>query len=159
MNPFASPTMPEQHYKIRRKKHQTRVAKAPHRGPSAHKVIRQWPYYRAALLWLAAWVTLVAAIASFVYGFWLKNNTFIYLSMGIMGSWFFLRLMYYFSAKATKCPLCRACQLVNTQAIKHKNAYKIFPFSYGSTAVLTALFKRCVRCMHCGVSFDLTKKH
>ncbi len=131
---------------------------SPHRRRNAHSVIRKWPYVRASLVWLMAMVLVLLALGIFGYGVWLKLPKVIYLAIALLVFWLFMRLMFLFAAKATRCPLCRANHMSNTQSNKHKNAYKIFPFSYASTAVLTAIFKRCIRCMHCGVTFDLNKK-
>lgn len=133
--------------------------KAPHREHNAHKVLRKWPYYRAALIWFAAIGVLFLAVATFGYGIWEKDKNIIFLGIGLFAFWVFLKLMYFFACKATTCPLCRAYHLQNGRSSKHKKAYKIFPLSYSSTAILTTVFNRCVRCMHCGVTFDLTKKY
>ncbi len=133
--------------------------KIPHREHNAHKVLRKWPYCRAVLLWFSAMGVILLALATIGYGIYEKQQQFISIGIGLFIFWLFLKLMYFLACKATTCPLCRAPHLQNGKSNKHKKAYKIFPFSYSSTAILTTLFNRCVRCMHCGVTFDLTKKY
>ena len=133
--------------------------KTPHRGHNAHKVMRKWPYYRAALIWFMAIGLLFLAIVTFIFGAWKIDKTAIFMGIAMFGAWVFLKLMFFFASKATTCPLCRANHFANSKSSKHKNAFKVFPLSYASTAVFTAMFNRCIRCMHCGVTFDLNKKY
>ncbi len=133
--------------------------KAPHRLDNAHKVTRKWPYYRGALIWVSAMFLLFLALSTFIFGALEKDKNIIFLGITIFFVWIFMKLMFFFASKATTCPLCRANHYANSRSSKHKKAFKFFPFSYASTAVITAVFIRCVRCMHCGVTFDLTKKY
>lgn len=131
--------------------------KAPHREHNAHKVMRKWPYFRASLIWLVALVLLFLSIATVGFGIIEKNRLAIFAGIGLFLGWVFMKLMFFFASKATTCPLCRANHFANSKSSKHKKAYKIFLLSYASTAVFTAVLRRCVRCMHCGVTFDLNK--
>ena len=130
--------------------------RAPHREQNAHKVLAKWPYYRAALIRLSALGLLFMAIAIFGFGIWQKDRAAIFTGIATSVICIF---MFVFASKATKCPLCRVNHFVNGKSVKHQKAYKIFPLTYSSTAVVTVALNRCLRCMHCGVSFDLTKKH
>ena len=132
--------------------------KPPHREHNAHKVLRKWPYYRGAILWLMALVSFLLSLLAFSFGVLEKDNLAVYSGIILIVFGVFLRLMFFLSAKGTTCPLCRANHYANSKSNKHKNAYKFFPFSYGSVAVITAVLRTCVRCMHCGVTFDLNKK-
>jgi len=133
--------------------------KKPHRGSNAHKVMSKWPYYRAVLIWFAALALLFLAIATFGFGAWKKDKQAIFAAIALFGLWIFMKLMFFFASKATTCPLCRAKHYANSKSNKHKNAFKVFPLSYSSTAVITTVLARCIRCMHCGVTFDITKKY
>ena len=133
--------------------------KAPHREHNAHKVLRKWPYFRAALLWIVAMAILFLTAATFSYGILEKQKEFIYLGIAMFGFWVFIRLMYFFACTATTCPLCHASHFTDGKSSKHRKAFKVFPLSYSSTALCTAILVRCVRCMHCGVTFDLNKKY
>lgn len=133
--------------------------KRPHREHNAHKVTRKWPYFRAMILWFACLFILLGTILVIAYGIYSKEKQFIII--GVAGGilWLFSKLLYFLACKATTCPLCRACHLVDGKSNKHKKAYKIFPFSYATTAIFTAVLTMCIRCMHCGVTFDLNKKY
>jgi hypothetical protein len=132
--------------------------KAPHRGRNAHRAGRKWLYYRAALMWLLALVLLVLMITAFGFGVWRKDGVMISAGIAMFVIWIIVKLMFFFASKVTTCPLCRANHFGNSKSIKHKDAYNVFPLSYSSTAVVTAILLRCIRCMHCGVTFDLIKK-
>ena len=133
--------------------------KRPHRKHNAHRVNRKWPYIRTALLWFTCVAISIVALSTVGFGIYEKNMKIIFLGLILAAFWMILRLLCFFSGKGVTCPLCRASQLVNSKSNKHKKAYKVFPLSYASTAIVTAFFTACVRCMHCGVTFDLNKKH
>ncbi|MGJ8657368.1 MAG: hypothetical protein ACSHX6_13045 [Akkermansiaceae bacterium] len=133
--------------------------KAPHREHNAHKVLRKWPYYRGALIWMVTVALLFLSLVTFGFGVLEKDRNAIFAGIALFGAWLFMKLMYFFASKTTTCPLCRANHFANSKSSKHKKAFKVFPLSYASTSVMTAVLQRCVRCMHCGVTFDLTKKH
>ena len=133
--------------------------KMPHRRHNAHRVTRKWPYIRTALLSFVCIAISIVAVATLGFGIYDKNMKIITLGLILVVAWFFMRLMCFFSGKYVTCPLCRASQLTSSKSNKHKKAYKIFPLSYATTAMMTAFFTACVRCMHCGVTFDLNKKH
>ncbi len=104
-------------------------------------------------------IVAILMVAIFGFGIWQKDRIAIFAGIAIFCVWIFMKLLFFFASKATKCPLCRANHFVSGKSVKHKKAYKIFPLSFSSTAVITAVLIRCVRCMHCGVTFDLDKKH
>ena len=131
----------------------------PHRERNAHKVNRKKPYFRAMFIWLCCTLIIFLAIATLAFGINQKNMKFVYMGITLVGLWIFMRVVYLLACKATTCPLCRAPHLVNGKSHKHKKAYKIFPFSYATTAIFTATLSMCIRCMHCGVTFDLNKKN
>lgn len=129
--------------------------RAPHGGSNAHFVRRTWPYTRAFLYWLLANVALLGGLGVIGYGLFIDEKQWVIY--GVAGAFAGLlnRLFFMLASKATPCPLCRSNHLANSHSSKHKDAYKLFPFSFGGSAVMTAFFRRCVRCMHCGVSFKI----
>lgn len=133
--------------------------RVPHSHSNAHSVTSVWPYTRACIYWLLAHSFMCASLGSIGYGIWKDEKNFmIYGVVGVVLC-LLLKLCLYLACKATPCPLCRANHLANSRSNKHKDAYKIFLLSYGASAVVTALFIGCVRCMHCGVSFTLKRSH
>jgi len=133
--------------------------KRPHRLQNAHKVLLKWPYFRSILLWISCSILLFLSLSVIVYGVYLMQTKIIYLGLAGIAFWLMFKTFFYLSCKGTICPLCRASHLICGKSSKHAKAYKVFPFSYVSTAIFTAALTMCVRCMHCGVTFDLNKKH
>lgn len=67
-------------------------------------------------------------------------------------------LISYFKRRSTFCPLCKGTPLMNSGAIPHKNATRIFPFDHGVSAVLSIIATQKFRCMYCGTGFDILKE-
>ncbi len=132
--------------------------RAPHSHSNAHSVRRSWPYTRAAIYWIATNIAMFVAIGAIVYGVKMENKDFVLYGIISVALFLFFKLCFILASKTTPCPLCRANHLARTRSNKHKDAYKLFFFSYSSTAVLTAFFKGSVRCMHCGVTFALYRR-
>jgi hypothetical protein len=66
-------------------------------------------------------------------------------------------LVAYLKRRATFCPLCKGTPLANSGARTHRQAVRVFPFTHGTTAVLSILATHQFRCMYCGLDFDLLK--
>lgn len=66
-------------------------------------------------------------------------------------------LLAYLKRRSVRCPLCKGTPLLNTRASTHSRAKRIFPFTYGTTAVLSIVFTHRFRCMYCGTPYDLLK--
>lgn len=67
-------------------------------------------------------------------------------------------LISFLRRRSARCPLCKGSPLLDTGAAKHTKAYRLRPFSYGTTAVLGILFLNRFRCMYCGTPYDLQKR-
>lgn len=133
--------------------------RAPHRKGNAHKVYKTWPYFRSALLLLLSHLVLIAAVARCAQGFMYQDHKIIIQGIIGVGIWLLVfRLAYYLSARATRCPLCRASHFIQGKSKMHPDAYRILPFSYTTTALITAVTRLSVRCMHCGTSFNIIKR-
>lgn len=66
-------------------------------------------------------------------------------------------LIAYFKRRSAHCPLCKGTPLVNTGALPHKKAVRLFPFNHGITAILSIIASQRFRCMDCGTRYDLLK--
>lgn len=135
------------------------IGKKPHRKSNAHSVRSRYPYVKAVLIWLLSIVVFVSAIGTLGYGFYEKDSKIMVLGVGLFGGWLFTKLVYYLACKNITCPLCRGRHLIEGRSSKHTHAYKGWPFSYATTTILCVIFVRSIRCMHCGVTFDLTRKY
>ncbi len=127
----------------------------PHKGSSAHFVRHTWPYTRACLYWLLSIFLMFGGLGAVAYGLFKDEKEWMAYGVAAAAACLVVKLCFILASKATPCPLCRSNHLANSHSSKHKNAYKVFLFSYGGSAVMTTFFRRCVRCMHCGVTFKI----
>lgn len=77
--------------------------------------------------------------------------------LGAMGFSALMWLVAFFKRRSAHCPLCKGTPLLNTGARPHLRARRVFPFSYGQTAIFSILAMQRFRCMYCGSDFDLLK--
>ncbi len=77
--------------------------------------------------------------------------------IGCLGITSVFWLLAFFSKRQTHCPLCKGTPLVNTGALAHQKAVRIFPLSHGTTATLSIIATQKFRCMYCGTPFDILK--
>jgi len=66
-------------------------------------------------------------------------------------------LMAFFKRRATHCPLCKGTPLINSGAIPHRKAFRIYPFNHGVSATFSIIATQKFRCMDCGTGFDILK--
>ena len=62
------------------------------------------------------------------------------------------------SRRSARCPLCKGTPYLNTGALTHRNATRLFPLNHGTSALLSSLITQRFRCMYCGTRFDLLKR-
>lgn len=55
------------------------------------------------------------------------------------------------------CPLCKGTPMINSGALPHAKAARIFPLNHGVSATLSILTTQKFRCMYCASDFDLLK--
>ena len=66
-------------------------------------------------------------------------------------------LLAFFKRRSAYCPLCKGTPLVNSGALAHSKAIRIFPFNHGVSATLSIIATQKFCCMYCGSDFDLLK--
>ncbi|MFD2257411.1 hypothetical protein ACFSSA_12070 [Luteolibacter algae] len=69
----------------------------------------------------------------------------------------FTWLLAFFKRRHTHCPLCKGTPLINSGALAHQKAVRIFPLNHGVTATLSIIATQQFRCMYCGTAFDMLK--
>lgn len=60
--------------------------------------------------------------------------------------------------RSARCPLCKGTPFLNSGALTHRKASRVFPFNHGTTAVIAGLFTQRFSCMYCGTRYDLLKQ-
>ncbi len=126
---------------------QDRARSVPHR----HGFIRA--VFLSALFYLGVIGALTTLVVFFMDPTPLATKVFV-LFAGFTGvAW----ILSFFKRRHTHCPLCKGTPLINSGALSHKKAKKIFPFNHGVTANLSIIFTQHFRCMYCGTLFDMLK--
>lgn len=107
----------------------------------------------ATLNYLGIVVTLTALVLIFTDPSLLARDVFI---GGITFSgvtW----LIAFFKRRSAHCPLCKGTPMINSGALPHSRATRIFPLNHGTTATLSIITTQSFRCMYCGSDFDMLK--
>ena len=66
-------------------------------------------------------------------------------------------LIAFFKRRSAHCPLCKGTPLINSGALVHSRATRIFPLNHGVSAIFSIIATQRFRCMYCGSDFDLLK--
>ncbi|MBC7980220.1 MAG: hypothetical protein H7Y36_06630 [Armatimonadetes bacterium] len=66
-------------------------------------------------------------------------------------------LIAFLKRRNTHCPLCKGTPLINSGALTHQKAFRLYPFNHGVTATLSLIASQKFRCMYCGTNFDILK--
>lgn len=66
-------------------------------------------------------------------------------------------LIAFFKRRSAHCPLCKGTPLINSGALAHSRATRIYPLNHGVSATLSIIATQTFRCLYCGSDFDLLK--
>ena len=126
-------------------------------GERARSVPHKQPFLRAVFLSALHYMGILAALTTLVFFFLhpthLATRVLIACLVFIAVTW----LIAFFKRRSTHCPLCKGTPLLNTGALAHQRATRIFPFNHGVSATLSIIATQKFRCMYCGTAFDLMK--
>jgi hypothetical protein len=124
-----------------------RMRSVTHRRPFVHAV------FFSAMNYIGIIAGLTALVAFLIQPTRMATRVFI-LCLGFSAlTW----LIAYFKRRSAHCPLCKGTPLINTGALPHKKALRLFPFNHGVTAILSIIATQRFRCMDCGTQYDLLK--
>jgi len=123
----------------------------------ARSVPHKQPFVRAVFLSSLSYLGILAAVTTLVV-FMLRptqlaTQVLIACIVFIAITW----LLAFFKRRSAHCPLCKGTPLINTGALAHKKATKIWPLNHGVSATLSIIATQTFRCMYCGTAFDLMK--
>jgi hypothetical protein len=114
-------------------------------------------YVTGVALCLVYYLCLVGVVASLVALVRIRDpapgimlTTFVLLSVVF---WF----LSFVKRRDATCPLCKGTPLLDTQALTHRKAKRIFPLNYGTSNVLSIVLRHRFRCQFCGIPYDLLK--
>jgi hypothetical protein len=122
---------------------------------------RSVPYKRpfvSALLFICAHYLSLVAVAAAAFLVVLREDDFaVHLLAGAAGLAGVTWLVAFLKRRGTRCPLCKGTPFLDSGALTHRRAFRLFPLNYGTTAILSCIFFQRFRCMYCGNRYDLLK--
>lgn len=126
----------------------SRLRSVPHRQP----------FVRAVFFSAIHYMGILAAITTLILYFIEPSRLATKVLIASLGFTAVTWLIAFFKRRSTYCPLCKGTPLINTGALPHKKAFRIFPFNHGVTATLSIIATHKFRCMYCGTGFDILKQ-
>jgi hypothetical protein len=123
----------------------------------ARSVPHKQPYVRAVFLSAVHYMGILAAATTLVVFILNPSHR---ASQVLIGCIVFIALTWLlalFKRRSTHCPLCKGTPLINSGALAHQKATRIFPFNHGVSAILCIIATQKFRCMYCGTAFDILK--
>lgn len=100
------------------------------------------------------WITTVTAFVLFFIEPSQLASKVILGGLGFSGvTW----LIAFFKRRSAYCPLCKGTPLIDSGALAHSKATRLYPLNYGTSATLSIIATQTFRCMYCGSDFDLLK--
>ncbi|MBK1882988.1 hypothetical protein JIN85_11215 [Luteolibacter pohnpeiensis] len=118
--------------------------------------------YRGSYVWAMLWVSIhyagiIASITCLII-YLIEPGMLVAKTLAVcLGFTAVTWAIAFFKRRAAFCPLCRGTPLINTGALVHDRAVRIWPFNQGVTAGLSILANQKFCCMYCGTSYDLLK--
>lgn len=67
------------------------------------------------------------------------------------------RAVVFALSRSLTCPLCHGTVMHEKRCRKHAEAFRLRPFSYRASVVLSLLCSLTFRCMYCGTGFRLKR--
>jgi hypothetical protein len=116
------------------------------------------PYIRSVLLSAVHYMCILATVTTLAVFVINPSHLAARMLIFCLGFTAITWLLAYFKRRSTHCPLCKGTPLLNSGALPHKNAIRIFPFNRGVSAILSVIATHKFRCMYCGNGFDILKQ-
>lgn len=127
------------------------------RTPRARSLPSSHPFNVAVFFSALHYLALITTVTAFVLFF--KEQSQLAVKFIVGGTIFSVItwLIAFFKRRAAHCPLCKGTPLINSGALAHSKATRVFPFNHGVSSTLTILVAQRFCCMYCGSDFDLLK--
>ncbi|MGL4400565.1 MAG: hypothetical protein ACRCXD_11900, partial [Luteolibacter sp.] len=111
----------------------------------------------AALITALLILSLIGTLTALTLLFITQNPVGLNVVLLGVGVCVFLWIIAFFKRRTALCPLCRGTPLLNSGALPHSKARRLYPLSHGMTATLSIIATQRFCCMYCGSDFDLLK--
>jgi len=115
------------------------------------------PYTVAVFFSLLHYLGMITTVTAFVFFFIEQGQLMAQVIVGGLAFSGVTWLIAFFKRRSAHCPLCKGTPLINSGALAHSRATRLYPFSHGVSATLSIIATQSFRCMYCGSDFDLLK--
>lgn len=111
-----------------------------------------------ALLLALAFTAFLAFLAG-IGALWVtQNRDWGWLALGGLGLFAIARGIVFIIGDALTCPLCHGTVMRERRCHKHADAFRIWPLSHRTSAVISLLTTLGFRCMYCGTAYRLGRR-
>ncbi len=115
------------------------------------------PFNIAVFFSALNYLGIITTLTAFVLFFWEPSKLATHVIVGGISFSAVTWMIAFFKRRSARCPLCKGTPLINSGALAHSRATRIFPFNHGVSATLSIIATQKFRCMYCGSDFDLLK--
>lgn len=115
------------------------------------------PFTVAVFFAFISYLGIVATLTAFVIAFVYPSQFAVSMIVGGIIFTGIAWLIAFFRRRTAHCPLCKGTPLINSGALVHSKATRIFPLNHGVSSIISVLALQRFRCMYCGSDFDLLK--
>ncbi|QTN31768.1 hypothetical protein HZ994_05320 [Akkermansiaceae bacterium] len=126
----------------------SRLRSVPHRQP----------FVRAVIISAMHYMGIIAAATTLTVYLFQPSPLATKVLVATLGYTAATWLVAFFKRRNTHCPLCKGTPLINSGALPHKKAFRLYPFNQGVSATLSIIATQKFRCMYCGTGFDILKE-
>lgn len=123
----------------------------------ARSVPHTSPFRVATFHWGLHCMGLVVSLTALAAVFLHTNALAPWIMVGGLAFSGLMWLIAFFKRRAATCPLCKGTPLLNSGAIPHLRARRVWPLNHGVSAMLSIMATQRFRCMYCGSDYDLLK--
>jgi hypothetical protein len=127
------------------------------RGLRARSLPSSRPF-TVAVVWSALhYLGVITTITAFALFFREQSQLAVKVILGALAFSVATWLIAFFKRRSAFCPLCKGTPLINSGALAHSRARRIYPFNHGVSATFSIIASQTFCCMYCGSDFDLLK--
>ncbi len=115
------------------------------------------PFNVAVFFSALHYLGIITTLTAFILFFWEPSKLATHIIVGGISFSAVTWMIAFFKRRSACCPLCKGTPLINSGALAHSRATRIFPLNHGVSATLAIIATQKFRCMYCGSDFDLLK--
>lgn len=115
------------------------------------------PFNVAVFFWALHFLALITTLTALAKFLMEPNPAALKVILSCIGFSIVMWIIAFFKRRDAHCPLCKGTPLINSGALPHSKARRIYPLNHGMTATLSIIATQRFCCMYCGSDFDLLK--